>query len=276
MFSRTTERTLWATLLLFFLGMGTLIGAPRYTVNSSADIRDGVIKNADVNASAAIDWSKINSGITITPSELNTYDPTGRSSGNVPTSDGAGGITWAAPSAGAETDPHSVHLISSGITGNSYIGTNAFGDIVAKTTPITSESDPHSFHLTGGQNTMGQSILFTSNESYDIGTAAARPYAVYGKYFGGDLTSQRFLAVVDSNNSVQLVNGNTSGIVDVGSSGTGGTLILRSNANPDVFFPTATTVGGAGGASALPATPLGYFTVRLNGTTTVKIPYYAN
>jgi len=37
---------------------------------------------------------------------------------------------------------------------------------------------------------------------------------------------------------------------------------------------TETTVGGAGGASALPATPLGYIIVNLGGTGAVKIPYY--
>jgi hypothetical protein len=38
---------------------------------------------------------------------------------------------------------------------------------------------------------------------------------------------------------------------------------------------TATTVGAAGGASALPATPVGYLLVDLAGTT-VKVPYYNN
>jgi hypothetical protein len=43
-------------------------------------------------------------------------------------------------------------------------------------------------------------------------------------------------------------------------------------------YPTQTTVGAAGGASALPATPLGYLpiSVDLGGTqTTVVVPYYA-
>jgi hypothetical protein len=38
---------------------------------------------------------------------------------------------------------------------------------------------------------------------------------------------------------------------------------------------TATTVGAAGGASLLPATPLGYIIVNVAGTT-AKIPYYNN
>lgn len=37
---------------------------------------------------------------------------------------------------------------------------------------------------------------------------------------------------------------------------------------------TQTTVGGAGGASALPATPTGYLTVMV-GNTPFVIPYYA-
>lgn len=37
---------------------------------------------------------------------------------------------------------------------------------------------------------------------------------------------------------------------------------------------TQTTVGGAGGASALPATPTGYLTINL-GNGPVVIPYYA-
>ena len=38
---------------------------------------------------------------------------------------------------------------------------------------------------------------------------------------------------------------------------------------------TATTVGAAGGASALPATPLGYRIENIGGTQ-VKVPYYRN
>lgn len=37
---------------------------------------------------------------------------------------------------------------------------------------------------------------------------------------------------------------------------------------------TQTTVGAAGGASALPATPTGYLTVQI-GATAYVIPYYA-
>lgn len=37
---------------------------------------------------------------------------------------------------------------------------------------------------------------------------------------------------------------------------------------------TQTTVGAAGGASALPATPLGYLNITLPNGTSVVVPYY--
>lgn len=39
-------------------------------------------------------------------------------------------------------------------------------------------------------------------------------------------------------------------------------------------IPTLTTVGAAGGADALPATPLGYLSVMIDAVTFVNIPYY--
>lgn len=37
---------------------------------------------------------------------------------------------------------------------------------------------------------------------------------------------------------------------------------------------TATTIGAAGAASALPAQPLGYMNITLSNGTAVKVPYY--
>lgn len=51
--------------------------------------------------------------------------------------------------------------------------------------------------------------------------------------------------------------------------GNGLTPIHRFNVD------TQSTVGAAGGASALPATPTGFIKVKINGTTTYVIPYYA-
>lgn len=52
-------------------------------------------------------------------------------------------------------------------------------------------------------------------------------------------------------------------------------LLWKKTKSGEVFdeATTATTIGAAGGASALPATPLGYVTTEINGVT-VKMPYY--
>lgn len=53
-------------------------------------------------------------------------------------------------------------------------------------------------------------------------------------------------------------------------------LLWKKTKAGEVFdeATTTTTVGAAGGASALPATPLGYVTTVINGVT-VKMPYYS-
>lgn len=47
-----------------------------------------------------------------------------------------------------------------------------------------------------------------------------------------------------------------------------------SNGTVVVGSAVAATVGAAGPADALPATPLGYLTIKLPAGTSVKIPYY--
>lgn len=69
---------------------------------------------------------------------------------------------------------------------------------------------------------------------------------------------------------VQITGATSSGNPRIQASG--GSLDISST----VVFTnqtTGTTVGAAGGASALPATPLGYITTSINGIS-VKIPYY--
>ena len=75
-------------------------------------------------------------------------------------------------------------------------------------------------------------------------------------------------AVFVSSSRINVLSGNlqlTSAAASVGG-GSANFVSLGST--------TATTVGAAGGASALPATPLGYL-IAYVGTTQVKIPYYS-
>jgi hypothetical protein len=88
-------------------------------------------------------------------------------------------------------------------------------------------------------------FLANADATYDIGASGStRPRDYYGSG-----------------------NGILGGYVRVGaaSAGAASTTTIGST--------TATTVGAAGGASALPATPLGYIIAHV-GTTQVKIPYY--
>jgi hypothetical protein len=50
--------------------------------------------------------------------------------------------------------------------------------------------------------------------------------------------------------------------------------VRATSAGGTSAVPTQTTVGAAGGASALPATPTGYFVMSIGGTEYV-LPYYA-
>lgn len=68
--------------------------------------------------------------------------------------------------------------------------------------------------------------------------------------------------------STPLFKVTQAGLITIGASGGGQVHIIHGG--------TASTVGAAGGASALPATPLGYLQVNVNGGGTVKIPYFNN
>lgn len=67
------------------------------------------------------------------------------------------------------------------------------------------------------------------------------------------------------------ITGNT-----ISSDDTNGNIIFNPNGTGTVDFviPTQTTVGAAGGGTALPATPTGYINVNIGGVAYV-IPYYA-
>lgn len=73
--------------------------------------------------------------------------------------------------------------------------------------------------------------------------------------------------------AINLVNGTTT-ILQVNAAGAGELVLGTATANNiRINNTTSTSIGAAGGASALPATPLGYWTVNINGAT-VKIPFY--
>lgn len=75
---------------------------------------------------------------------------------------------------------------------------------------------------------------------------------------------------------ISLAASQTANALNIKNSG--GTVLSAIDASGRFYAPTAltaTTVGAAGGASALPATPTGYLLINVNGTQK-KVPYYDN
>jgi hypothetical protein len=127
-------------------------------------------------------------------------------------------------------------------------------DNSAKIATVTAGVD-----ITGDLNV---DTINTGGQALSVGGAATFSTATVSN------TLQAGLLVVDSNISL---NGNkiftqlSNSDIDLDPSGTG-TVNLR--------VPTQSTVGAAGGASALPATPTGYAKFKI-GDTEYVIPYYA-
>jgi hypothetical protein len=83
------------------------------------------------------------------------------------------------------------------------------------------------------------------------------------------ITSNLYSNATPGQSSIFSNNGGAQDTLIIGGGGTGSLLGLLGFQN---YF-TQTTIGAAGGASALPATPLGYLNVDYNGTI-VAIPFY--
>lgn len=98
--------------------------------------------------------------------------------------------------------------------------------------------------------------------------------------------AQITLGSAAGDNAIRYIDGTGPRFIDNANGGNQWTLNVQSlTANraqivPDVAgtlvvgSAVATTVGAAGGASALPATPLGYLTITLPDGSAVKVPYY--
>lgn len=89
-----------------------------------------------------------------------------------------------------------------------------------------------------------------------------------------DLATGSKFVRCDGNNYQILNNGFTTVLLSIDD--VGQVTLGSSNTNVhNLNTATATTVGAAGGASALPATPTGYVRMAINGTIR-KVPFYAD
>ena len=120
----------------------------------------------------------------------------------------------------------------------------------------------------------GAGIVFSVNDAGDIFTNTKLTVGLYTELTDGLLartaTTGDLALSAGSTGSLRLGTG-TNYPLDIS-----GSIINVGNASGKRLNFTgagATTVGAAGGAAALPATPLGYVTMRVNNAD-IKIPYY--
>lgn len=93
---------------------------------------------------------------------------------------------------------------------------------------------------------------------------------------GGQITLSSSRVGANQLNAVTVAVSNTVDTNTLRSYSSNADIVVQPQGTGTVDFkvPAQSTVGSAGGASALPATPTGYFTIKVNGSTFV-VPYYA-
>lgn len=153
---------------------------------------------------------------------------------------------------------------------NTWNGTLAVGNQISAGGSITS----------GGEFTCGASFGFSWNSRSKLTSPADSSIRLTNNtgtdfnllQFGG--TTNTFPALKRNGNALEVKLADDSAAANINAN------VLRlsgASSGSTGFFSfggtTATTIGAAGGASALPATPLGYLICH-TGTTQVKIPYY--
>ena len=129
-----------------------------------------------------------------------------------------------------------------------------------------------------GDPTAAHPLAWFALEGSTPGTLAGHSLA--GAALVGSMTSNAAQIVAGGAVGLTLLSGGQVGI-GAGATAPGSPLTIQGAAAAvaasqlGLGGTTATTVGAAGGAAALPATPLGYLIANVAGTQ-VKIPYYNN
>jgi hypothetical protein len=204
---------------------------------TSAKIVDGTIVNADINASAAIDGTKVNPQF---------------GSQNIQTSGRFDSIS--------EVGAASVYSTSSDSASSFIQWRRARGTFAAPT--IVQNNDAIGALSFFGEDGAGIDLAGQMSVIVD-GTPALNkiPISINFETRDDSLSYANRLCIDGAAGNVGINTTSPSSKLHVA-----GDVTITS-------ATTATSVGGAGGASALPATPVGYLVVNINGTAR-KIPYY--
>jgi hypothetical protein len=178
------------------------------------------------------------------------------------------------------------------VTGNITAQGTVFSDKI--TSPATNANLAISAQGTGivdiqsAMTTIGQTITGTASVT---GQFNADNLRIDGNTISSTDTNGDVIITPNGSGQITLsssrVGANQLNAVSVAVSNSVDTNTLRSySSNADIVVqpqgtgtvdfkvPAQSTVGAAGGASALPGTPTGYFTIKVNGSTFV-VPYYA-
>jgi hypothetical protein len=142
-------------------------------------------------------------------------------------------------------------------------GYRSFAQIFASSGDTVDINDHHHFAATGWLTGGNAATLAVNNEyGYYIsgGFQGTNKYAFYSAQ---DSYDSRIGGINLVSNAIQAADTNDD--LKIQENGTG---------EVDLVVASQSTVGAAGGASALPATPSGYIQLKINGTQYV-LPYYA-
>lgn len=172
---------------------------------------------------------------------------------------GGGNVNWVTIT-GSATTP------AIGTSAGDLLFTSAAGDIHLKLG--TSLTNPVNYLKVSGSSATTPSII-ADGSGTDINIAIMTKGAGYMRLMGDAYEQVRIVNTASADRYISLTGssgGNPKVTTSAGSLDIGAAIVLTGQT-------VGSTIGAAGGASALPATPLGYVTTSINGTA-CKIPYY--
>lgn len=236
-----------------------------FTTATAGTDRALTVSNTDNSAAVSAAHLQVTvGGSTSTGDPYTNYSVTGGGTASVgidnSDSDKFKITTGASPSAGTELlsmSPGLTYFSPGSVYNNGAVigGVTEFQTVNTDTTNANSSARFYTRSSTGG----GDAYIAFDNS----GTPS-------NYLLGNRRTSGKLVITVGYNPAVPLINGTELASID----GTGDATLGASNANTlSLNNATQGTVGAAGGASALPATPSGFLNININGTPYV-IPYY--
>ena len=254
-------------------GGGVTIGTTTITGGTNTRVlynNSGVFGSAPINVNALnstyldITSAASGSGLTLTVAGGGTNEPltfTSKGTGNIVLSgSGSGGSVTIGTQFGSIIAGYTIAAGSTIQSGYELVLPNADNQLRWGTNVGFTRPSSGVIRQTNGSTGTSQLIIGTSTDTADA------QLSVYSQSTTRPSLKLRALSGTSGSQNMDEVY-DASGTLSYAVRADGKIVYVSGN--------TASTVGAAGGASALPATPTGYLQVVIGGTT-YKIPYYAN